>query len=85
MDIAVVVMTVALIITVIVHIAVIARWSGKIDGFIVSANDRILDAEKEILRLREARHHADGELQRQAGMLHELERRRWPRPDAAGA
>ncbi len=58
-----------------VHIAVIARWSGKIDGFMSAMGERMVRAESEITRLREARHTQDGLLQRHEGVLKEWDRR----------
>ena len=58
-----------------VHIAVIARWSGKIDGFMSAMGERIVRAEAEISRLREARHQQEGTIQRHEGLLKEWERR----------
>lgn len=72
---AVVISLIGLMIIVGVHIAVIARWSGKIDGFITSALDRIERSEDEIERLRDARHSIDGTLQRHEGLLKEYGRR----------
>ncbi len=72
---AIVISLVGLIIVIAVHIAVIARWSGRIDGYMVSMEGRMAKAETEILRLRDARHMADGTLQRHEGMLREFERR----------
>ena len=64
-----------LIIVIGVHIAVIARWSGKIDGFIIATMARISTVENEVTRLRDARHVADGILQRHDGAIEELKRR----------
>jgi hypothetical protein len=58
-----------------VHIAVIARWSGKIDGFMSAAALRFEKAESEIARLRDARHAADGIIQRHDGLLKSWDRR----------
>jgi hypothetical protein len=66
---------IGLILAVAVHIAVIARWSGRIDSYMQASEVRIQKAEAEIVRLREARHKADGILQRHEGLLGQLDRR----------
>ena len=76
---AIVISLVGLIIVIAVHIAVIARWSGRIDGYMLSMDGRMTKAELEIIRLRDARHLADGAIQRHEGMLREFERRAGPR------
>ena len=64
-----------------VHIAVIARWTGRIDGFMTASIERLEKAEVEITRLRDARHIADGMIQRHDGLLKEWERRMAERRD----
>ena len=87
MNLAVVISMLGLIVVVMVHIGIIARWSGRIEvyieasnarleAYIVAINARMEMSDREILRLREARHVADGILQRHEGLLVELDRRR---------
>ena len=83
---AVVVALVGLIVIITVHITVIARWSGRIDGYMVANDQRIATfmqatsqrfevVEGEVKRLRDARHIQDGHIQRHEGMLRDLDRR----------
>lgn len=70
----VIVACLGLTIVIAVHIVVIARWSGRIDGYITSNAERMNTMDVEIRRLRDARHEADGKIQRQEGMLREMQR-----------
>ena len=76
---SIVVSIIGLIVVICVHIVVIARWSGKIDGYILAASERFNRIDDEIDRLRVSRHDQEGRLQRHEGALNELERRREPR------
>ena len=78
---------VVLILAVIGNIVVMARWSGKVDmlqshaltqqeGFSRIVEQRFSDATREIEKLRERQHKLDGELQRQKGLLHWIEKGR---------
>lgn len=90
MSTAVILSLITVIILGAIQIAVIARWTGRIDGYIV-ASDKRFEAyiaannlrmemhEDEIRRLRDARHASDGIIQRHDGILRELERRQWTR------
>ncbi len=60
---------VGLVIVIGVHIAVIARWSGKIDAFFISLTNRIDQHDREIEKLRIARHEQDGVLSFHHGVL----------------
>ena len=74
---SIVVSIMGLIVVICVHIVVIARWSGKIDGYIMSASENFRRIDGEIERLRVSRHEQEGRLQRHEGTLNELiERRR---------
>ena len=72
---AVVAALLGLIATIVVHIVVIARWSGKIDGYIVASAENFRRMENEIEKLRAARHEQEGTLQRHEGLLKEFDRR----------
>ena len=73
---SIVVSIIGLIAVICVHIVVIARWSGKIDGYILAASENFRRIDSEIERLRISRHEQEGRLQRHEGVLRELERRR---------
>ena len=73
---SIVVSIIGLIVVICVHIVVIARWSGKIDGYILAAAENFRRIDSEIDRLRLSRHDQEGRLQRHEGALKELERRR---------
>ncbi len=60
---------IGVIIVVGTHIAVIARWSGKIDGFFLAIQERITRDELEIEKLRSARHAQDGIIAFHNGVL----------------
>jgi len=74
MNIAVICTLLGLIAVITGHIVVIARWSGRIDGFMQATEQRITKAEYEITRLRDARHKSDGEIQRHTGEIRDLQR-----------
>ena len=67
-----VVALIGLIVVITVHIVVIARWSGKIDGYIQATAERLSSVDAEIRRLRDARHEADGKIARHEGLLREM-------------
>ena len=79
---SIVVSIIGLIVVICVHIVVIARWSGKIDGYILAASATFARIDHEIEKLRSARHIQDGILQRHEGVLREFERRQKPRSDS---
>lgn len=82
---SIVVALIGLIIVICVHIVVIARWSGKIDGYISSCSDNFRRIDGEIAQLRVSRHDHEGRIQRHEGTLNELiERRRVSRDPAQG-
>ena len=71
---------IGLIVVIVTHIVVIARWSGQVDGYIRANNERLSAMDIEIKRLRDARHEADGRIQLHDGALREVQRvlaRRW--------
>ena len=83
---AVVVSLIGLIVVIVIQIVFVSRWTGKIDGYMaanderfrtyIATNDRrVSQNEAEIIRLRDARHVADGKIQRHEGWLKELDRR----------
>lgn len=76
---SIVVSIIGLIIVICVHIVVIARWSGKIDGYILAASEHFHRIDAEIEKLRMARHDQDGRIQRHEGVLKDMERRRYAR------
>ena len=78
---SIVVSIIGLIVVICVHIVVIARWSGKIDGYILSASENFRRIDSEIHSLRLARHDQEGRLQRHEGMLREFDRRQHPRDE----
>ena len=81
---AVVVALIGLIIIIAVHISIIARWSGRIDAFMQGVREDFERVEHEIARLRDARHVADGTLQRHDAMIRELNRRHYSRRSTDG-
>ena len=72
---SIVVSIIGLIVVICVHIVVIARWSGKIDGYILAASEHFGRIDHELEKLRAARHDQEGRLQRHEGALRQLERR----------
>lgn len=72
MDVAVVCSLIGLSVAIGVHIAIIARWSGRIDAFLAGNTERLTKAEAEIIRLRDARHEADGLIAMHEGILREI-------------
>ena len=72
---SIVISIIGLIVVICVHIVVIARWSGKIDGFITAFAANFARIENEVEKLRAARHIQEGTLQRHEGLLREFERR----------
>lgn len=80
-DTALIVSIIGLIIIIAVHIVVIARWSGQIDGYLRAATDNFHRIDEEIKALRIARHDADGTIQLHSGAIRNLElmQRSWDR------
>ena len=90
MNTAMVISLIGLIVIITVQVVFFARWTGRIDGYvtasdqrfqayIIAADKRFENDEDEIRRLRDARHTADGIIQRHEGMLKELNRRYYSR------
>ena len=79
MNTAILISLIMLMIIVGVHIAVIARWSGKIDGYILAASEHFHRIDAEIEKLRMARHDQDGRIQRHEGLFKDMEHRRYAR------
>lgn len=65
---------IGLIVVITLHIVVIARWSGQIDGYVKANNERMLRQDVEVQRLRDARHETDGKVQRLIGQVSEIQR-----------
>jgi hypothetical protein len=87
---AVVISLIGLIVIITAQVVFFARWTGRIDGYIsagdrrfseyiAAADRRFQSHEQEIQRLRDARHVADGAIQRHDGILKELTRREYGR------
>lgn len=72
---AILVALIGLIMVVGVHVAVIARWSGRIDGYLQAAAENFKRIDAEILSLRQSRHDHEGRLQRSESVLKHYERR----------
>lgn len=79
---------IGLIVAITVHIVVIARWSGKIDGYILAMTDSIRRLDGEILELRKVKHETNAKLQQQMALINLLEQDRRPqwerRTESAG-
>jgi len=75
MDVAVVLSMAGLTLAVVVHIAIIARWSGRIDCWMRSLADRLTRVEEELGHLRDGHHDSDAVLQRHEGILQEYRQR----------
>ena len=75
MTVSVVVALIGLIIVILAHTVVIARWSGRIDGYLSAASENFKRIDCEIGKLRDARHVADGKIQLHDGQVRSLEAR----------
>lgn len=63
------------IIVIMAHTVVIARWSGRIDGYLEAAANNFTRVDCEIERLRDAKHDASGQLQKHTGQIRAIEGR----------
>lgn len=67
-----------------VHIAVIARWSGRIDGLLLAMSADDIRQDEEIKSLRQSRHDHEGRIQRHESVLKFYERRMTDRASDRG-
>ena len=72
---AIFVALIGLMVVVGVHIAVIARWSGRIDGLLLAMSADDIRQDEEIKSLRQSRHDHEGRIQRHESVLKCYERR----------
>lgn len=72
---SIVIALVGLIVVIMGHTVVIARWSGKIDGYLEAAQRNFTRQDGEIMKLREAKHELLGKCQLHDGQIRGLETR----------
>lgn len=82
MNAAILISLIGLIIVGGVHVAMIARWSGKIDGYLLAATANFARIDDEIKSLRLSRHDHEGRIQQHDGVLKFYERRQLERDES---